>query len=204
MSWMEKDLALCCTTMQKQVVHWNKVAGNEQRDLEVLQTCQSALVREELGELVEAYHNKDRGEFIKELCDALVVSLYEWHLHSKDLAIAIHQDSPQRGLALCMSTVEACLEEQNTIGVLPLLVRAFEIANADRGKAWKAVMDNNYSKFIGSWEISRLEMSLEKKHPHARLDRVDGYSVLKDPETGKVLKPYGYQKLTNMREYCYE
>lgn len=181
------------------------VSFKEKKDKVALQ---QKLIEEEYDELIEAYALKDKGDFLKELCDLFVVSSYmlylintDWYKDEAAFCADNGFGSPPFHTPLSFLGDMIIVKDWRT--VVKIVVGLLTSLDADVRKALQLVNQNNIDKFMLYEEdedevynhmANAIEQSSDGRYTNVGWVLSNDYVVFTD-SNGKVMKPIGYKKV---------
>lgn len=188
--------------LYKDVLSWNKVAGNDIRNKNLI-SLYDGLVHEELNEIFDSILNNDEVEFLDGLIDSLVVGSYLYALIYDD-NFDNHENS--QSIVNIKSVIEKIkiididksISKEASVILHYLENVAYTISDEiDIVGAFKEVMSSNWSKFplVDSVnpENEVINIQKDKRYPEVSYsividDHGNSRYVFRTPK-GKVVKP---------------
>lgn len=206
--WMTKDKNLkhmeTLNKIKESVCVWNIVAGTMTGEKEKDLQRQWGLVREECKELIDAYDSKDPCEFVKELCDLLVVgtqlmNIDEYTWENKSFPLYHTKDVSQ-----LVGLIRGSVRQMCALTLMQASLSLYYTVDADMEGAFEAVNKNNWSKFTNDMDILKRTVA---KHDSEGVDtyisHLGGMCSIKRASDNKVMKPVGFQKLATEDLKCF-
>ena len=200
MSWMEKSPPTNLLAVETaRILEWNEVAGGGNHDYSPAKLdLQRELILEEAAEVIQAYDDKDRTNFLKEVLDLWVVSSYGAFLSDKkEYLKPFHQGRPA-SLKEAIDDIREVLGNPYSYTVsLSMVYKSrdlLEVVNADVVGALRAVNASNFSKFCRECDpdavVEQLTEDYKGRYTGITWCKYSDLYIFKD-ERGKVLKgPY--------------
>lgn len=209
MTSQSKDwLLLDYTEYARQVVAFNNI--NEVVTTENIKTkinFQKVLIAEEFRELVEAYEERDKTNFLKELCDLFVVTSYMQYLEHGECIYEGSAFINNGGRVGTISSTFASLSDwiylEDYLMVLKTVIGLLNKLDVDDQKALSLVNENNFSKYPIYSQLCEGEYDAEVKEIELRGSGrylgvnwcVSNCRVIFRDCFGKVMKPIGYKSV---------
>lgn len=208
--WMlkRKPEEVVFSNFAKEIARWNYIARGLPDRSESSLFNQLKLVKEEIKELERAFDVKDKVEFLKEICDLFVVLSFYCYLSNTNeeeaTTIELMEDEVVYDVQTFIDKIKTSVKHGCMQLALDYTCSLFVRLDANWRLALKAVVNNNYEKFVTDIDISDDELLKKafEQHKgrytgiHIQTREVDGkyYRILFD-DNNKVLKPFTYNSI---------